>query len=63
MTEEEKREVEGERSGWVTLPKDKDLAVNLDKGARPRTLRVDFRWGNERGSLYPCGKDPSGSGR
>lgn len=45
MTEEEKREVEGERSGWVTLPKDKDLAVNLDKGARPRTLKVDFRWG------------------
>ena len=45
MTDEEKKEVEGERSNWVTLPKDKDLEVNLDRGARPRTLKVDFRWG------------------
>lgn len=45
MTDEEKAEVEGERSNWLTLPKDKDLAVDLDRGARPRTLKVDFRWG------------------
>ena len=45
MTDEEKKEVEGERSNWVTLPKDKDLEVNLDRGARPSTLKVDFRWG------------------
>lgn len=45
MTDEEKAEVEGERSNWLTLPKDKDLEVDLDRGARPRTLKVDFRWG------------------
>ena len=45
MTEEEKVEAEGERSGWLTLPKKEDLKVDLDRGARPRTLKVDFRWG------------------
>lgn len=45
MTDEEKAGVEGERSNWLTLPKDKDLVVNLDRGARPRTIKVDFRWG------------------
>ncbi len=45
MTDEEKAEVEGERRNWLTLPKDKDLEVDLDRGARPRTLKVDFRWG------------------
>lgn len=45
MTEEEKAEVAGELKDWLTLPKDKDLQVDLDRGARPRTLKVDFRWG------------------
>ena len=45
MTEEEKKEAEGERTGWLTLPKAEDLKVDLDRGARPRTLKVDFRWG------------------
>lgn len=45
MTDEEKAEVESERSGWLTLPKEGDLIVDLDRGARPRTLKVDFRWG------------------
>lgn len=45
MTDEEKREVEGERCNWLTLPENEDLKVNLDKGARPRTFKVDFKWG------------------
>lgn len=45
MTDEEKEEVKGERNNWLTLPKDKDLVVDLDRGARPRTIKVDFRWG------------------
>ena len=45
MTAEEKAEVERERTGWLTSPKMEDLKVDLDRGARPRTLKVDFRWG------------------
>ena len=45
MTEAEKAEVESERTDWLTLPKETDLAVNLDRGARPRSLKVNFRWG------------------
>lgn len=45
MTDEEMEEVKGECSGWLTLPKGKDLEVDLDRGARPRTIKVDFRWG------------------
>lgn len=45
MTDEEKAEVEGEKKNWLTLPAQKDLEVNLDRGARPRTLKVNFRWG------------------
>lgn len=45
MTPEEKADAESDRSGWLTLPKEKDLAVDLDRGARPRTINVDFPWG------------------
>ena len=45
MSDEEKEEVKGERSDWLTLPKDKDLEMDFDRGARPRTIKVDFRWG------------------
>lgn len=45
MTDEEKAEVEGEKKNWLTLPAQKDLEVNLDRGARPRMLKVNFRWG------------------
>lgn len=45
MTAAEKAEVERERTGWLTSPKKEDLKVDLDRGARPRTLKVDFRWG------------------
>lgn len=45
MTEEEKADAESERSDWLTLPKDSELAVDLDRGARPRTINVNFRWG------------------
>lgn len=44
MTEEEKADAEGERSNWLTVPDDKDLSVDLDRGARPRTLKVKFPW-------------------
>lgn len=45
MTEEEKADAASELNDWLTLPKDGDLAVDLDRGARPRTIKVDFRWG------------------
>lgn len=44
MTEEEKVEMEPERANWLTMPKDNDLVVNLDRKARPRTIKVRFRW-------------------
>lgn len=44
MTEEEKNEVESEKKGWLTLPKANDLKVNLDRKARPRTIKARFRW-------------------
>ena len=45
MTDEEKADAEGDRKGWLTLPKEGALDVDLDRGARPRTIKVDFRWG------------------
>lgn len=45
MTEEEKADANSELEGWLTLPKEEDLAVDLDRGSRPRTIKVDFRWG------------------
>lgn len=44
MTEEEKVEAEAERTKWITMPKDNDLKVDLDRKARPRTIKVRFRW-------------------
>lgn len=45
MTEEEKADANSELKDWLTLPKEDDLAVDLDRKARPRTIKVDFRWG------------------
>ena len=45
MSEEQKKDAESDRADWLTLPKEKDLNVDLDRGARPRTIKVDFRWG------------------
>lgn len=45
MTDEEKVDAESDRAGWLTLPKKEALDVDLDRGARPRTIKVDFRWG------------------
>lgn len=44
MTEEEKVEMEPEKANWLTMPKDEDLKVDLDRKARPRTVKVRFRW-------------------
>lgn len=44
MTEEEKVEMEAERTKWITMPKDDDLKVDLDRKARPRSIKVRFRW-------------------
>lgn len=44
MTPEEKTEAESERTAWLEMPNDKDLKVNLDRLARPRTIKVRFRW-------------------
>lgn len=35
---------EGENKNWIELPEDKDLEFNLDRGARPRTIKVKFPW-------------------
>lgn len=45
MSNEEKLEMESERTNWITLPENKDLEMAFDRGARPRTIKVDFRWG------------------
>lgn len=45
MTDEEKADAASELSNWLTLPKQNDLNVDLDRKARPRTIKVDFRWG------------------
>lgn len=44
MSEEEKEELKSEKAGWLTMPKADDLKVNLDRKARPRTVKVRFRW-------------------
>ena len=44
MSEEKKAEVEAEREGWITEPKEADLKMDLDRGARPRTIKVNFKW-------------------
>lgn len=45
VKEEDEPEVESERKDWLTLPKDDELEVNLDRKARPRTIKVRFHWG------------------
>ena len=44
MTDEEKTEFGADRTGWITPPKDADLKLNLDRKARPRTVKAKFRW-------------------
>lgn len=44
MTDEEKAEAEPERTKWLVMPADKDLKVDLDRKARPRTIKVRFPW-------------------
>lgn len=44
MTDEEKTEFGADRIGWITAPKDADLKLNLDRKARPRTVKAKFRW-------------------
>lgn len=43
MTEEEKADAASECSDWLIKPK--DFTIDLDRKARPRTIKVDFRWG------------------
>ena len=44
MTDEEKEEMESDRKDWITLPKESDLKIDLDRGYRPRTVKVRFKW-------------------
>lgn len=44
MTDEDKVEFEADKSGWITPPKDTELKLNLDRKARPRTVKAKFRW-------------------
>lgn len=44
QSDEEKAEYESERTGWLTQPRQDDLAVDLDRKARPRTVKANFRW-------------------
>ncbi len=44
MTDEEKAEMESDRKDWLTLPKESDLKIDLDRGYRPRTVKVRFKW-------------------
>ena len=44
MTNEDKAEFGADRTGWITPPKDTDLKLNLDRKARPRTVKAKFRW-------------------
>lgn len=44
MSEEEKVEMAKELSGWIEMPKDADLDVDLDRKARPRSVKVRFKW-------------------
>lgn len=44
MSGAEKTEWESERANWITMPAAEKLEVNLDRKARPRTIKVNFRW-------------------
>lgn len=44
VPEEEKPEIESDLSGWIVLPSENSLNVDLDRKDRPRTITVRFRW-------------------
>lgn len=33
-----------DKADWLTLPKEEDLNVNLDRGSRPRSVKARFKW-------------------
>lgn len=33
-----------DKADWLTLPKEADLNVNLDRGSRPRSVKARFKW-------------------
>lgn len=33
-----------DKADWLTLPKEADLNVNLDRGSRPRSIKARFKW-------------------
>ena len=35
---------ESDKANWLTLPKESDLNVNLDRGSRPRAVKARFKW-------------------
>jgi hypothetical protein len=35
---------ESDKANWLTLPKESDLNVNLDRGSRPRSVKARFKW-------------------
>lgn len=37
-------EVESDKDDWITLPKDSELEIKLDRKDRPRTIKVRFKW-------------------
>lgn len=44
-------ELESDRTGWIEMPKADDLEINLDRGYRPRTVKVRFKW---KVNIVPC---------
>lgn len=44
MTEEEKETYQSERANWLTNLKNVNLDVNLDRKARPRSVKAQIRW-------------------
>lgn len=56
MTEEEKEDLKSEKAGWLTMPKADDLKVNLDRKARPRTVKIRFRWNSNMASYARIAK-------
>ena len=44
-------ELESDRTGWIEMPRADDLEINLDRGYRPRTVKVRFKW---KANIVPC---------
>lgn len=42
--EDEANMSESDKADWITLPKESDLDVNLDRGSRPRSVKARFKW-------------------